>query len=254
MKKKIVLSLCVLALLVNLCFAQSNLIPNASVEEGVDAPTYWNKSVSGAFWSNIGHEGIHNLLLNVSDANADWRCDVFNVSANAPYTFGFWVKGNVVSGGFHVYVRYFEDYAGTVFIEQKVFQIDGDHETWTQINQTSTSPSNAKSCDIFFHAETGNGQVYTDSYFMVEIEEEIPYWKQLFTEFLFGSGSLLGLTVLLVFIVLIIAKWKYAGILFIPITVLMAIEYFKLDLGWHGVLMLLTTVFILIRLTMDSKD
>lgn len=249
MKKKIILSLCVLILLINVSFANSNLILNGSVEEGNDAPNHWSKSVSGAFWGNIGNKGIHSLLLNVSDATADWRSDAFNVSANKDYYFGFWVKGDVNSGSFYVQLRFFSNYGGSEFIMQYQFSIDGNHPEWIQINETLTSPSNAKSCDVLYHAENGNGEIYTDDYFMIAIPEpEEPFWKQFFYEFFFGSGSWLGLIIMLGLIFTVTMKAKLSGIVFLPITILLAHYYFdnvpsNSNFMWSGVLMLCTCVY-----------
>lgn len=241
------LILFILLLFFNIAFASnSNLIANPSVEEGIGSPLYWN-SGSNAYWSSDGCMGIHSIALNPNNADGEWRSDHFNVTENQKHQFSFWVKGTYTSGEFYVNLRWFSDYEATQFISQIPYRIWGSYSSWTNVNDTVTSPSNAKSCDVRFNAESGTtGDIKTDDYALVPIIVTIEpnAWKQFFFEFLFGSASWIGLIVILCIMLPVVSKWKYAGIVFLPITVLLAVEYFLFNLGWQGVIMLFGTIYI----------
>lgn len=73
-------------------------------------------------------------------------------------------------------------------------------------------------------------------------------FTELFTELLFGTGSWIGLIIILVLMVIALASWKWSGILCLPISLMLGIEYFLHALGWQGIVMWLFAVFCLLRL------
>lgn len=77
-----------------------------------------------------------------------------------------------------------------------------------------------------------------------------PVVYEWFSELFFGTGAWLGLLIVISIIFIVTAKEKLSGIVFLPITVLMAINYFNnvpsnSDFMWSGVIMLLMTVYCL---------
>jgi len=65
-----------------------------------------------------------------------------------------------------------------------------------------------------------------------------------FTELFYGSGAWLGLLLYLTIIISLTYIWKKSGVFFIPVTVILGIQYFNNDLGWHSLIMWLTTIMI----------
>ena len=66
-----------------------------------------------------------------------------------------------------------------------------------------------------------------------------------FDELFYGSGMWLGLLLLIAIVIAISLKTKYAGIITLPATVFIAINYFTEEFYWGGILMLLTGVFVI---------
>jgi len=73
-----------------------------------------------------------------------------------------------------------------------------------------------------------------------------------FNALFYGEGSWLGLLLMIALIVGLVSKWKLAGGLFIPVSIFMGINYFNHDLGWHGLIMFLVAIFVLIYMAFDS--
>ena len=69
-----------------------------------------------------------------------------------------------------------------------------------------------------------------------------------FGELFFGSGSWLGILLLLVIILAISLKTKYAGVLMIPVTIFLGIEYLSKGMPWHTIIMLITSVFVILNM------
>ena len=63
---------------------------------------------------------------------------------------------------------------------------------------------------------------------------------------LYGSGSWLGILIILAFVVALILKWKYAGVLLFPVTLFLGLDYIGQSLNWHAMIMFFTTVFMLV--------
>jgi hypothetical protein len=69
-----------------------------------------------------------------------------------------------------------------------------------------------------------------------------------FDELFYGSGMWLGLLLLIAIIIGISLKAKWAGIITLPATVFMGINYLTEGLMWHAILMVLTGVFIVVNM------
>jgi len=84
-------------------------------------------------------------------------------------------------------------------------------------------------------------------------------FKEFFEELLFGSGSWLGLIVIIAIIVLVTAKEKFSAVIFLPITILLSIHYFQNvspsnDFMWSGVIMLIMTIYCLVMVSWGVKE
>lgn len=76
---------------------------------------------------------------------------------------------------------------------------------------------------------------------------------EFFDELLYGTGSWIGITLMLAIFLAMLVKWKYSGVLFLPITILMGIDYLNQDLDWQAIIMFLSSIFILLYLIKDLK-
>lgn len=67
-----------------------------------------------------------------------------------------------------------------------------------------------------------------------------------FTELFFGSGSWLGILLLLAIITALALKAKYMAVLMLPVCIFLGIDYLTNELFWNAIIMFLTTMFIII--------
>lgn len=73
--------------------------------------------------------------------------------------------------------------------------------------------------------------------------------EQAFTELFYGSGSWLGLLLLLAIIMVLATSKKYLGLVMIPVTVFLGISYLSYsELMWHSIIMFLSSIFIVISI------
>jgi hypothetical protein len=68
---------------------------------------------------------------------------------------------------------------------------------------------------------------------------------EFFTELMFGSGSWIGLIIIVAILLVITGINKYGGIIAMPIAILVGIEYGKYNLGWHAVILIIEGIFTL---------
>lgn len=66
-----------------------------------------------------------------------------------------------------------------------------------------------------------------------------------FEELFFGAGSWLGILLLLAIIAVLTLKNRYLGVLMIPVTLFLGIDYIDNGLMWNGIIMFLASVFVL---------
>jgi len=69
--------------------------------------------------------------------------------------------------------------------------------------------------------------------------------EQAFTELFYGAGSWLGLILLMSLCIIPTYKWREVGILFMPITVFLGVEYLGQNLEWQALIMFFTAIFII---------
>jgi len=78
-------------------------------------------------------------------------------------------------------------------------------------------------------------------------------FQEFFTELLYGTGCWIGLTLMLILFFAMVAKWKHSSVLFLPITIFMAIDYLNRDLDWQALIMFLSGIFMLFYLVKELK-
>lgn len=72
--------------------------------------------------------------------------------------------------------------------------------------------------------------------------------SEAFTELFFGSGSWLGLLLLLAIIITLSIKTRYAGVLMLPVSIFLAIDYITNELLWYSLIMFFTSIFVIINI------
>lgn len=82
--------------------------------------------------------------------------------------------------------------------------------------------------------------------------------SELFTELLFGSGSWIGLLLILSIIFVVSFIDKRSSIIFIPLSIFMGFMYLENVSAnsyfmWSAILMFITTIFLVIRVVELSK-
>lgn len=75
-------------------------------------------------------------------------------------------------------------------------------------------------------------------------------FQEFFHELLFGTGSWLGLLLIIAIIMLVTAKEKLTAVFFLPITVFIGIEYFAnvsadSNFMWAGIIMFVLSIYCL---------
>jgi len=74
-----------------------------------------------------------------------------------------------------------------------------------------------------------------------------------FEALFYGSGSWLGLLLFLSIITGLLLRWKNMGALILPVTIFLGIEYLDKNLGWHAVIMFLSSVFTLLYMITKGR-
>jgi len=77
--------------------------------------------------------------------------------------------------------------------------------------------------------------------------------QEFFQELLYGEGAFLGLILILTILILVNYKYKNSGILFIPIAIMMGIQYLNnistsSNFMWCAIIMFLAVPFLLYRM------
>jgi len=93
--------------------------------------------------------------------------------------------------------------------------------------------------------------------YFLRLEKEIKKMteiEQVFEVLFFGSGSWLGLLLFLTIFLGLMLKWKYASCILIPIAIFIGLEYLTNNLGWHAIIMFMTTIFMLSYLAKEAKS
>lgn len=74
-----------------------------------------------------------------------------------------------------------------------------------------------------------------------------------FTELFYGAGAWLGLILVLGIIITLSLKTKYAGLLMLPVSVFLGIDYLGYPaLMWNAVIMFFAAIFITINLVKNE--
>ena len=79
-------------------------------------------------------------------------------------------------------------------------------------------------------------------------------WDGLFTSVLFGTGSLIGLIVVVAIIIGLYLRWKETAIIAIPVCFLLGLEYLTNNLPYHFGIMILTASFIVLNIVKEKVN
>lgn len=83
--------------------------------------------------------------------------------------------------------------------------------------------------------------------------------EQTFYELFYGSGIWLGILLLLAIVTGLSMRFKYAGLLCLPVTIFIGIDYItnsggNQNLLWASIIMFFTSIFLVINLMRESKS
>ena len=213
-----------------------NLVLNPGAELGYDIPMNW-VSTGSALWTTGGHSGLHCFGL---EDSGSWTSDPIIIDPERFYNFSFWVKGTWTSGNIFVHLRQWSEANGTGWIDQWNFLLNSDFADWTFVKEDNIQfASNAQSITVCFcNDDVSIGHFYVDDLHLSDVLD-VPWYEEIFTELLFGSGSWIGLILIVVLLLVIGFINKYGGMVSLPIAVLLFIEYTVQGLGWHGIIVFL---------------
>jgi hypothetical protein len=74
-----------------------------------------------------------------------------------------------------------------------------------------------------------------------------------FDALFYGSGMWFGILLILGMCIGLMLKWKYSGVLTVPVTTFLGLDYLNRDLGWPAVIMFFATIFTVIYVIMQKK-
>lgn len=74
-----------------------------------------------------------------------------------------------------------------------------------------------------------------------------------FQALFYGDGAWFGIMLILCMCLAMMLKWKYSGVLFLPITIFLGIDYLEHDMGWHAMLIWSASLFLLLYMVKQIK-
>lgn len=174
-----------------------------------------------------------NLLLGLSSSNID--SFIYNATIADPGTIKIqfsennvtWISQFGVSNTWSILL----DGQHTL----DMFNLEWSNHFYYRINITRTSLAVSPSLNniaVYYQVdETATGTV-----------------QAILAELFYGSGSWLGLLILMVFIVSLCLAQRYWGLLMLPVTVYLGIDYLVYPtLMWNAIIMFITSVFVIIN-------
>jgi hypothetical protein len=78
-------------------------------------------------------------------------------------------------------------------------------------------------------------------------------FQEFFQEVLFGSGSWIGLILIISLLLIIATINRYSSIIVLPISILLSIQYMQNNLGWHAILIALVGIIIMMADIVRAK-
>lgn len=247
---KLTLILALFLSLIGSTYAHGNLVLNPGFETGWTSPDHWSKTGNWLF-PDFGHTGIHCIGLQDSGS---WVSTPMIVNPGALYHFSFYALPNVTSGLFFIHLRPWLYPNGTGWIGQFSYQITGDPGNWTFVSNIVEMPSNATSATIEITNEgVASGFIFLDDFYFAETVQEPGEWQQFFFEILYGSGSWIGLLLIVALFVIITASHKYSAVIVMPISVFVMVNYLQQDLGWHGIVIFIVGILLFLSRGKELK-
>jgi hypothetical protein len=76
-----------------------------------------------------------------------------------------------------------------------------------------------------------------------------------FNALFYGAGAWFGLLLILSICLGLMLKWKYSGVLFLPVTIFLGIDYLTYDppLPWHALIIWSSSLFLLLYMVKQLK-
>jgi hypothetical protein len=74
-----------------------------------------------------------------------------------------------------------------------------------------------------------------------------------FESLFFGAGSWFGLLLILSISLGLMLKWKYSGVLFLPVMVFLGLDYLSHDLAWQALIVWSSSLFLLLYMVKQLK-
>lgn len=75
--------------------------------------------------------------------------------------------------------------------------------------------------------------------------------SEVFEELFFGTGSWLGLLLLITIIIALSLKVRWGGVLTLPILIFLGIDYITNELLWNALIVFFASIFILINIARE---
>lgn len=74
-----------------------------------------------------------------------------------------------------------------------------------------------------------------------------------FQALFYGDGAWFGILLLLSMCIGLALKWKYTGVLTIPIMIFIGLDYVNRDMAWQATIMFFGAVFVVLYLIKEIK-
>ena len=136
--------------------AETNLIPNASVETGAGAyPNFWSRekvgnNISVFQYATNGQEGVKSMSINVTkytSGHSGWFFNPLNISPNVTYVYSEYYKATMPT---EIYLRVINTSGATSDILLGKVDFSGG---WKQVSLEFTTPGDAKTVTIVHKAK-----------------------------------------------------------------------------------------------------
>jgi hypothetical protein len=74
-----------------------------------------------------------------------------------------------------------------------------------------------------------------------------------FQALFYGDGAWFGLLLILSICIGLMLKWKYSGVLFLPVTIFLGIDYLDHSLPWHALIVWSSSLFLMLYMVKQLK-
>jgi len=150
-----------------------NIWPNPTLESDVTVvgvPDFWNRGGSGmtidVWTSALWVSQTHSFQLNDTNGSAygEWYSNLLNINRGAAYQFRYNLRYIVTNiGPMRVSVNFYDSSSSIISVLSYTFS--GAHDSWSEITQQFTTPTNAAKLGLTFTSGGGSdvtGQAWLD--------------------------------------------------------------------------------------------